>query len=196
MTSKSQRLVQTFILAAIVAFALPVTAFAQGNYDHYGRNRDYGRSGDYRRNNNYGYDQRLLRDSVRRVKDRSDDFRKHMDSALDHSRYDGRRREDRINDEVKNFRDAANRLKDRYDNGRNLNRSYGEASALLQIGVRIDRFISRNQLDGRVMSDWSSIRQDLRVIADVYGIRMNDFDDGYNRRDDGGYGGYRRRSSY
>ncbi len=204
MTHQRRRLVQTFILAALFAIALPVAASAQGNYDPYGRDRDYrrdrdrgyGRNGDYRRNNDsrYGYDQRQLRDSVRRVKDRSNDFKKHIDSALDHSRYDGRRREDHINDEARNFHDAADRLKDHYDDGRNLNRSTEDARRLVQLDSHIDKFVSRNQLDGRTMSDWSAIRQDLRVIANAYGFRMSDFDDVYNRPNDNG--GYRRRGSY
>ncbi len=194
MTHQHRRLVQTFFLAAIVALALPVLVSAQGNYDPYGRNRDYGRNGDYRRNGNNGADQRQLRDSVRRVKDRSNDFKKHIDSALDHSRYDGRRREDRINDEARDFQNAADRLKDHYDDGRNLNRSSEDARNLVQLGSRIDRFIARNPLDSRTTSDWSAIRQDLRVIANAYGFRMSDFDDVYNRPNDNG--GYRRRSSY
>ncbi len=198
MTHQRRRFVQTFILAALVALVLPVAASAQGNYDPYGRDRDrdYGRNGDYRRNSDsrYGYDQRRLRDSVRHVKDRSSDFKKHIDSALDHSRYDGSRREDHINEEARDFHDAADRLKDHYDDGRNLNRSTEDARRLVQIGSHIDKFISRNQLDGRTMADWASIRQDLRVIANAYGFRMSDFDDVYNRPSDNG--GYRRRSSY
>ncbi len=204
MTHQSRRFIQTFVLAALFALVLPVAASAQGHYNPYGhdhdyrrdRDRDYGRSGDYRRNNDsrYGYDQRQLRDSVRRLKDRSNDFKKHIDSALDHSRYDGRRREDRINEEAHDFHDAADRLKDHYDDGRNLNRSAEDARRLVQLGSHIDRFIARNPLDSRTTSDWSAIRQDLRVIANAYGFRMSDFDGVYNRPNDNG--GYRRRSSY
>lgn len=190
MTHQSRRFVQTFILAALFALVLPIAASAQGNYDPYGRNRDYPRNG----NNSYGYNQRGLRDSVRRVKDRSNDFKKHIDSALDHSRYDGRRREDRINEEARDFQNAADRLKDRYNDGRNLNNSTEDARRLVQLGSRIDKFISRNPLDSRTTSDWAAIRQDLNVIANAYGFRMSDFDGVYNRPNDNG--GYRRRSSY
>jgi hypothetical protein len=189
MTHQRRKLVQTFILAAVVALALPIVAAAQGNYNPYGRQRDYGRNDDRR----YDYNRRVLRDSVRRVKDRSNDFKKHLDSALDHSRYDGRRREDRINDQASDFHNAADRLKDRYDDGRDLNRSAEDARNLLQIAARLDRFVERNPLSGRALSDWSAIRQDLRVIANAYGFRMGDFNDGYNRP---GNDGYRRRSSY
>ena len=172
-----RKIIPTIIATVLVALFLPVMASAQGNYDPWNRNRDYGRD---RRNDDYV--NRSLRDSIRRVKDRSDDFRDHLDSALDHSRYDRSRREDRINDVARDFENAADRLKDRFGDGRDLNRSYNEAQRLLQIGVRIDQFMSRNRLDGRVVSDWAQIRQDLRVIANAYG-NYGGYNDPYNRRD-------------
>jgi len=151
-------------------------ASAQGGYDPWNRNRDYRRD---RRNDDYGY--RSLRDSIRRVRNRSDDFRNHLDSALDRSRIDDTRREDRINDIAREFERAANRLDDRFDNGRDLNRSADEARHLLEVGARIDQLMARTRFrDGRVQSDWAQIRQDLRVIANAYG--------GYNY----GNGPYRR----
>ncbi len=53
--------------AAILALCLPVLAAAQGTYDPWGRDRN---DDSYRRdrNGNYGrYDERYLRDSVRRL---------------------------------------------------------------------------------------------------------------------------------
>jgi hypothetical protein len=200
-----RRIIPSILAAALVALCLPILASAQGSYDPWNRNRDYGRDRDYRRNNGnygrYGYDNRGLRDSIRRVKDRSDDFRDHLDSALDRSRYDDTRREDRINNIAREFEQAADRLKDRFDDGRDLNRSAGEAHRLLQIASRIDQFMSRNRLDGRVVSDWAQIRQDLRVIANAYGYNGGYNggyygNDGYYGRNDGYYGNdddYRRR---
>ena len=176
-----RRIFPTIIAVALVALFLPVMASAQGNYDPWNRNR--------RNDDRYGYYNRSLRDSIRRVKDRSDDFRDHLDSALDRSRYDDTRREDRINNIAREFENAASRLKDRFGDGRDLNRSAGEAQRLLQIGSRIDQLLSRGRFDGRVMSDWAQIRQDLRVIASAYNNR------GYYGGNDGYYGNddYRRR---
>lgn len=177
----NRRTILTVFATALLALCLPVLAAAQGSYDPYGRNRD---NRDYRNDRNYGrYDSRTLRDAARRVNDRSRDFQRHLDSALDHSRYDDSRREDRINDVGQEFRNAASNFKDRIGDGRNMNRASGEARQLLQIAQRIDRFVSRNRLDSRTSSDWSQIRQDLRVIADAYGFNFNG-NDGYIRRDD------------
>jgi hypothetical protein len=48
----------------------------------------------------------------------------------------------------------------------------------LQLGSRIDQFIGRQRLNYRAESDWSQIRQDLRVIADIFGFNING--GGYN----------------
>ncbi|HEY0405449.1 MAG TPA: hypothetical protein VGC89_06960 [Pyrinomonadaceae bacterium] len=164
----NRRTILTVVATALVALCLPVLAAAQGSY---GRNEGY-----------YGrYDARSLREAARRVSDRSRDFQRHLDSALDRSRYDDTRREDRINDAAQEFRSAASNFKDRISDARNANRAAGEARQLLQIAARIDRFVSRNRLDSRAASDWSQIRQDLRLIADAYGFNFNS---GYDRRDD------------
>ena len=173
----------TVIAAALVSLFLPVmSASAQGGYDPWwGRDRNR-RNDSYRRTN---YNERTLRDAARRVRDRSRDFQENLDRALDRSRYDGTRREDRLNDVARDFRNLASRFEDRVDDGRNLNRSTNEARELIQMGARIDRVVSRARIDSRSFSSWSQIRQDLRLIADIYGIRTGDFDSGYNRgRDD------------
>lgn len=164
MTNRRKKLIPTIIATALLALCLPIMASAQGSYDPWNRDRDYRRN-----DNRYGYNQRMLRDSIRRVRDRSDDFRDHLDRALDRSRIDDTRREDRINDVAREFERAAERLDDRFDNGRDLSRSTNEARRLLEIGARINQLMSRSRLDGRVQSDWAQIRQDLRVIANAYG---------------------------
>jgi hypothetical protein len=175
-------LIPTLFAAALIALSLPALAAAQGGYGTY--------NGSDGRDRNGNYDQRRLRDSTRRLKDLSRDFERHLDSALDHSRYDDSRREDRINDVARDFHNAADSLKDSADDGRNLNRSSGEARRVLQLGSQLDRFMERNRLDGRVTSDWSRIRQELRLIADAYGFNWSDFDDRYYNNDN------RRRDDY
>lgn len=176
-------LIPTLFAAALIALSLPALAAAQGGYGTY--------NGSYGRDRNGNYDQRRLRDSTRRLKDLSRDFEKHLDSALDRSRYDDSQREDRINNVARDFHNAADSLKDSADDGRNLNRSSGEARRVLQLGSQIDRFMERVRLtDGRVTSDWSRIRQELRLIADVYGFNWSDFDDRYYNNDN------RRRDDY
>ena len=166
----------TITLAALAALCLPVLAAAQGTW---GRDRDWGRN-----NGRYGnrYDSRTLRDAARRVSDRSRDFQRHLDSALDRSRIDDTRREDNINMLASEFRNAASYFRSRVSDGRNYNGDANEAQRLLQIGSRLDRIVSRVRLDSRTASDWSQIRQDLRLIANIFNLRFDN--GGYYRRDD------------
>jgi hypothetical protein len=171
-----RRFIPTVIAAALMAVFLPVVASAQwGNNDRWGRDRNNGRYDN--RNEN-----RTLRDAARRVDDRSGDFQRHLDSALDRSRYDNSRREDNINQIAAEFRNAASQFRNRIGDGRDLNRGTGEAQRLLQLGSRIDRLVGRVRLDSRTQSDWSQIRQDLRVIGDLYRGHYNN--GGYNGRND------------
>jgi hypothetical protein len=173
-----RRFIPTVITAAIVALFLPVVASAQwGNNDRSGRN-----NGRY----DSRYDNRTLRDAARRIDDRSGDFQRHLDSALDRSRVDNTRREDNINQMAAEFRNAASRFRNRVGDGRDYNRGADEAQRLMQLGSRIDRVVSRVRLDSRTQSDWSQIRQDLRVLGDFYRGAYNN--GGYNNRDDGYYG--------
>lgn len=180
-----RKIITTVFGAALMALFLPLIASAQGNYDPWGRDRrdrDYGRNGPR-------YDNRTLRDAARRLDDRSGDFQRHLDSALDRSRYDNTRREDNINQLAGEFRNAAGRFRNRVGDGRDNYRGADEANRLLQLGSRINRVIGRLRLDSRSASDWSQISQDLRLIANIYGNGRND---GYYGRDDGNRGNDRR----
>jgi hypothetical protein len=188
--------IPTVIAAALITLSLPLLASAQG-FDPWDNGQTSIR--DHRYDASDRYNRERLRDSVRRVNARSKDFEKHLDRGLDQSRYDGVPLEDHVNEEAGKFRQAAADLKSKLGDARNFNHSANEARKLLQLGAHLDRFMSRSRL-GRAQSDWAQIRQDLGIIAEAYGFRMADFDNGYYRRDDnsdrrsGGY--YHRTSNY
>ncbi len=197
----------TIIAAITLAFCLPGLAAAQSNDPWWGRSdsqqdRDYRRDRDNRRNSNddypdnngnYGrernnrnagydrYDTRTLRDAVRRVKNLSRTFQNDVDRNLDHSRIDGTRGEDHVNEDTREFRQAADRLDNRIGDGRDLNRSSNEAQQLLSAAEHVNVMLSHFRADSRVNSDWREITQDLRVIADSYGLRYNGSNGSYNR---------------
>jgi hypothetical protein len=158
----------------LIALFLPVMASAQGGYDPWGRNRGtYGR-----------YDERYLRDSIHRLDRLAKEFEKDLDRALDRSRTDGTRREDNLNNQARQFRDAVGDLKSRYGNGRDLNRSRNQAQRVLQEAQQLDRVASTRRLGGsEVASDWYQIEQELRTIANAYGLSSYGYDDGYYRND-------------
>jgi len=153
--------------AAVIALCLPILAAAQGRYDPYGRNGNYGR-----------YDERYVRDSIHRLDRLAKDFEREVDRTLDRSRRDGTRREDQVNARANQFRDAVGDLKSEFGNGRDLNRSRDEAQRVFQEARQVERIGFGRGSNGRVASLWSQIRQELNVIANVYG------NSGYNN---GGY---------
>lgn len=183
MTNRRMRLPAFAAAVAIISlFFLPASASAQQG-PWWGRNRDdnngrYGRISDQQR--------RHLRDVAHRINNRSRDFQRNIDRALDRSRIDDTPREDNINDRVRDFRRAAARFRDRAGDGNNINNSRGEAQQLLNSAANIDRLVRRVRLDGRAQSDWSQIRADLRTVANIYNLRAGDFDDDdrYGRDDD------------
>jgi hypothetical protein len=176
----NRRTILTVAAAAIMAFALPVLAAAQGTYDPYGR-PDYRRDRDYGRDRGYGrYDRQTVRNSIHRLKDLSGRFRSDVDRALDRSRVDGTRREDQINNIAADFQRAAGDLKSSFNDGRDLNRSRDEAQRVFNLASRIEHVLNRSRIyDNRVASDWAQIRQELNIISDAYGNRG-----GYYGRDD------------
>jgi hypothetical protein len=164
--------------AALLALCLPAVAMAQwGRYpdNRYpdNRDRDYGR-----------YDDRYLRDSVHRLDRLAKDFERDMDRALDRSRVNGSRREDTINNLVHDFRRAVGDLKSRVGNGRDPNRSYNEASRVMQLADAVERQVRPRWFDSRLSSEWSQIRRELQTIENVYGFRGRRNGVIYDRRDD------------
>ncbi len=177
----------SILAAAILALCLPALAAAQGGYDPWGRNRD---DDSYRRdrNGNYGrngrYDERYLRDSVHRLDRLAKAFERDLDRDIDRSREDGTRHEDRVNNEARDFRNAVGNLKSRLGNGRDLSRSYNQAQRVLQEASHTER-VARHHFDNsRLASEWSQIRQELRIISDAYGIGYNN-NGGYYPNDNG-----------
>jgi len=168
-----------FSIFAAAALALCLPALAAAQWSQYPDNRYPNRNGGYGR-----YDDRYLKDSVKRLDTLAKDFERDMDRALDHSRIDGTRREDQINSVVHDFRRAAGDLKSRVGNGRDLNRSYNEAQRVMSLADQVDRFGAR-RLDSRTASEWSQIQSELQNISDIYGIgyrgRSGDIYDRNNR---------------
>jgi hypothetical protein len=174
------------VFAALFTLSLSSVASAQSNDPWWGRdNGGYGRDRrDQRGNNGYGrYDSRTLRDAAQRIKDRSHELERAVNRSLDNSRINGSRREDQINADVQDFRRAADRFRDRVGNGNNSNNGYSEAQTLLSLSNRIGNELSRARLDSRAYSNWSQINQDLRVVADIYGLGYGGSNGGYGYPD-------------
>ena len=193
--------VLTIAAFALAAFIAPTAASAQSIWDRVrdrveqDSRRDDRRDDDWRRDrrddDRYGrrggrisdYERRQLRDLARRIDDRSRDLQRDVDRLLDQSRHNGSRREDHINDDAREFRQAAQRFRNAAGDSNDLHRSRDEARELLRAAEHVSRMLRRVRIDSRGSSNWNQLRNDLRSVADFYGLRFND-NGGFNGRDD------------
>jgi hypothetical protein len=174
--------IKTFVgIAAfsLVVLALPSVASAQwgGN----GRNDDY--YGNNRNNRN-------IQATVRNLKNRARNFERAVDryDDRDNNRRNGRwggggwgNNSGNLEGLANSFKNAADRFANEYGRGRDLNNSADEARRLLDIGRQIDQQLySGNRGGNQLANEWSQIRYDLQVVADVYGYG------GYNNRNPNG----------
>ena len=180
-------LTKSIFMAAFLALLIPAVASAQGTYDPWGR-PDYRRDGDYGRDRDYDrdgrYDGRYLRDSIRRLDRLAGNFQRDLDRTLDRGREDSSRHEDHLNADTREFRRAVSDLRNSFDEGRDLNRSAGQARRVLDTANHVERAVQHHFNNQRLYSEWSAIRQELNVIADAYGHGLSDRDDDYYRRGD------------
>ena len=142
---------------SLIVLALPSVASAQ-----WGRN-----NGGYYGNGQYSRD---IKGTAQNLKRQAKDFEKMVD------RYDDRRdRRQSANLErlADDFKKAADRFEDKYGNGRNLNNSSDAARRLLDIGSQIDRALYASRGNVRLQSSWNRIRNDLNIVAGVYGYNNN-----------------------
>jgi len=145
---------------------------------------DYRRDDNYNRDRNYDrYDYRYLRDTINRLDRMSNDFQHELDRTLDRSRENGSRHEDHLNADVQDFRRSVRELKNRFGDGRDLNRSSRQAEIVLDEAAHVEDSVEHHFNNQRLYSQWMSIRQELNVISDAYGIQGGNYghNDQYRR---------------
>lgn len=153
---------------ALTILALPSVASAQWG----GRDNDYYGNGRYNRDirgtlQSLKYKARDFENQTNRAEDRRDDDRWGGVWGNNRNRRGGTY--GRLEDLADRFRKATDDLADDYGKGRNLNNSRDEARRVLDIGNQIENEL-RNLRGGRNLDrQWSQIRYDLNVVADVYG---------------------------
>jgi len=180
---------------AIAAFALAVMALptvASAQWRDRDRDDDYYGRGNYNRNirgtlENLRNKARNFDRNVERIEDRRDD-RDDRWGRRDRGNWGGWDRRgniDRLEDLSGDFRRATDRLRKEYGNGRNLNNSRNEARRVLDLGQQIDQEMRRVRVNRQAQNEWNRIRQDLNVVAQVYGYNNNRGN--FPRRNTGGF---------
>lgn len=144
----------------------------------FGRNRGYGNdNGNNGRNNrntrgNNGNYNRNLRATIVSLKNKSSRFEDRVDRTNNNDRY-GRRSSNNLENLTNRFNDAVKDLEREYDNARDYNDSYDEVRTVLSLGEQVDREISRDRDYRNLQSEWNSIEQDLRTIANAFNLRYS-----------------------
>lgn len=189
------RIKNLIALSAFSLLILGLPAIASAQWRDRDRDDDYNRGGYGRNNGRYNQ----LDAVIRNLENRAKRFENQMDRQ-DNDNYGGyggygrnNRRNDNLEELSDRFVNAAKRLDNEYDDRGDFNRSRDEAQRVLEIGSQISRVLSRSRNDNYLYNEWNGIENDLRIIANAYGLNYND---GYNRnrnrggRNSGG-GGWR-----
>lgn len=162
---------------AIAAFALAVMALptvASAQWRDRDRNDDYYGNGNYNRNirgtlENLRNKARNFERTTNQIDDRRDN-RNDRWGRNDRGNWGGNRGNvSRLEDLADNFKKATDKLRKEYGNGRNLNGSRNEARRVLDLGQQIDQEMRRIRVNRQAQNEWNRIRQDLNVVAQVYG---------------------------
>ena len=177
----------TIILAAFALFVCPVLAQAQREMPttvdqrSVPRDRERYRDPDPRVNdsreipalrtvNSDAIGPDYLIEAVSRINSRSKNLQKYLTAAPNDAQS-----LERTNEEIKVFGETARSLKKSISNNHTLGTSMDGAKKLLELGASLDEFVSQKVADKRSTSEWKKIRQDLRVVAHMYGFRQSPF---------------------
>jgi hypothetical protein len=111
---------------------------------------------------------------IKRVEERSDEFRKVVDKSLDRGALDGTRREDNINEQVKQLENAIDELRSEFDRRDSWQDTRSNVQKVLDEADEVNALVRRNwrRLNGAVRSEWVLVRADLNRLAGVYNLRL------------------------
>ncbi|MCA1634152.1 MAG: hypothetical protein LC802_10770 [Acidobacteria bacterium] len=109
---------------------------------------------------------------IRRVENRSDDFIKLFDKALDRSGLDGTRREDNLNERARSLEKSLDDLRREFDRKESYLATRPEVSRTLNIANEIDKVMKRRRMGGETERQWALLRIELNTLADVYNLKM------------------------
>ena len=111
-----------------------------------------------------------MRAVLTRIENKTDTFKRQLDSSLDRRWWNSTSRDENVQAFVTDFENATDRLKQRYDANRAID---SDVSDVLTRAAYIDRFMARNQLSRQAESQWTNLRYDLNTLARLYNVSWN-----------------------
>ena len=139
------------ILTLVLTMAAP--GFAQGRY----RGRNYSKA--------------EVERIIKRVEDRSDSFKKHVDESLDRGVLDGTRAEDRINDKIKDLEKAIDELRNEFDRRDNWLDVRENVVKVINKADDVNATFRSRSLRSRVETEWLALKADINRLAGIYNVR-------------------------
>lgn len=117
-----------------------------------------------------GYTKAEVDAVIRRVENRSDEFVRLFDKALDRSRLDGSRREDNLNEQAKRLENTLDDLRREFDRKESYIETRPEVNRALNIAADINKAMKKRRMGGETERQWNLLRSELNTLADVYGL--------------------------
>jgi hyperosmotically inducible protein len=113
-----------------------------------------------------------VRQVIRRIESRTDEFQNTLDGALDQSSLDGTKLENEINALVQNLEKEADQLRDRIGNGSGERIASADAEAVLKRAMLVDAFMFNHgaSLNDRARRDWARVRANMDELAAAYNL--------------------------
>ena len=157
MTTKNRFLKATIGLAtSLMVLVLASTSFAQGRYGTPGR----------------GYSRMQVDRLIRQAENRSDQFVRMFDRALDDSRLDGRFREDRLNVQAMQLERHLNIIRQQFNRTNNHYLIRSHIANAMNSAQSINIAMRNRRFNPMVERQWTLLRSDLNRLAAVYNIRQ------------------------
>ena len=110
---------------------------------------------------------RQVSNILQRLERSSSRFRGSLNTALVQDRIDQTRPQNDINSFESAFASAINQFRDQFARHR---AGTADVENVLQEALSINGFMIRNRLNTRAQDDWASVRTDLNVLANAYGV--------------------------
>jgi hypothetical protein len=118
----------------------------------------------------YRVSDRQVQTLLTRIEQRTDTYRRTMDTALDRSRLDGSDSEEMIMSYITEFENATDRLKQRFDARSSIG---SDVQEVLNRAAFINAFMQRNALNAVAQRNWTNVRTDLNTLASYYNVSWN-----------------------
>ena len=114
------------------------------------------------------YTKAEVNELIKVAEDRSDQFIKIFDKALDKSALNGTEREDRVNERAKDLEKSMDELRKEFDKRESYVETKPQMRAVLTIARDINEVMLRRNLRADVEEQWNALRRELNILASVY----------------------------